>query len=107
MSVASLVWSEIIAWAERFYHEDVIVRVDNIPMIIRRSVLEDFELEIIMQLSREYCDEYHSASDPQRACPKEIFLDDVDEMANADAILEGFMSLWGTPHDTKPEIVRN
>ena len=104
MGVAPLVWTEIIAWADRFYSEQyiqwVVQRIGKrkpvrTPIIIKQSTLEDYELEILMQLSREYCDEYHSATDPQRPCPKEIFLDEVDGEAESNALGEGLKSLFG------------
>lgn len=134
MGVAPLVWEEIIKWAERFYIQDKIIMVprkttkiiekvvrgrvatqietvlEETPILTRVSSLEDYELEIIMQLSREYCDEYAESSDPDRQCPKEIFLDEVtaeDAIANANAIQDGLMSLFRTQIDTNPEIVRN
>lgn len=107
MGVAPLVWTEIISWANQFYYEDIVQWVGEHPVVQRRCVLEDYELEIIMQLSREYCAEYGEATDPQRPCPREIFLDEVDAEANADAILEGFKQLFNVQVDTKPEIIRN
>lgn len=124
MGVAPLVWEAIIKWADKFYMSDKVVIVpkvitkkteklyrgkpivltetivEEIPVVVKQSSLEDYELEIIMQLSREYCAEYGEASDPNRPCPKEIFLDEVDSMANANAILEGFMSLWGNAQNS-------
>lgn len=117
--VAPLVWKEVIEWADKFYMQDVVITVpkrtvktserwyrnklrtetetiiEDIPVVVKQCALEDYELDIVMQLSREYCNEYYEASDPNRACPKEIFLDEIDGVANADAILEGFMSMWG------------
>ena len=134
MGVASLVWDEIIKWADKFYLVDKIVMVprkiikttektvrgkpkievetivEEIPIVVKQSSLEDYELEIIMQLSREYCAEYSEASDPLRPCPKEIFLDEVtqeDAIENANAIQDMFMKNWGRQADTKPEIVPN
>ena len=130
MGVAPLVWEAIIEWANKFYLSDKIVMVprttvktseryyrnklrtetetivEEIPVVVKQSSLEDYELEIIMQLSREYCSEYAEASDPARPCPREIFLDEVDGLENSNAILEGFMSLWGGVRDTNPEIVK-
>lgn len=131
MSVAPLVWTDIINWANRFYKQDKIVLIpkkttrivekilrgkpvtetetitEDFPVVVKQSGLEDFELEIIMQLSREYCHEYAAASDPLYPCPREIFLDEVDAEENANAIHETFMAFWGKPVDTTPEIVRN
>lgn len=106
MGVAPLVWTEIIAWADKFYFEDVVQMISGYPVVIRKCVLEDYELEIIMQLSREYCSEYAEAVDPQRPCPKEIFLDEVNALENSNAILETFRSFWGKPQDRGPEIVK-
>lgn len=133
MGVAPLAWEEIIKWADKFYLADTIVMVpktitksseklvkdwwkwktvreietivEETPVVVKRSILKDYELEIIMQLSREYCNEYSEAVDPLRDCPREIFLDEVDAIANADAILEGFKSLWGGAQNMAPEIV--
>ena len=116
MGVAPLVWSEVIAWADRFYCSyktlvvekkstktiEKIVRgkptytvehlVEEIPTIVKESALEDYEIEIIMQLSREYCGEYHSASEPDAPCPKEVFLDEVDALAESTAFGEDFLA---------------
>ena len=134
MGVAPLVWDEVIKWANRFYLVDKIVMiprkiikttekiyrgkprietetiVEEIPIVIKQSSLEDYELEIIMQLSREYCAEYSEATDPLRPCPREIFLDEVtkeEAVENANAIQDMFMKNWGRQIDTKPEVVPN
>lgn len=130
MSVAPLLWGEVIKWANQFYSSEYVVYVpktsvktttklirgkeksevetivEETPIVLKRCILEDYELEIIMQLSREYCDEYHSATDPSRPCPKEIFLDEVDNMAEADAMLAGFKALLGGNAElTKIEVI--
>lgn len=130
MGVAPLVWGEVIDWANQFYSEDFLVFVpktstktttklvrgkeksqtetivEDFPVVLKRCVIEDYELEIIMQLSREYCDEYHSASEPARACPKEIFLEDVDPIAESDALLEAVKAMWGHNSElTKTEVI--
>lgn len=110
MGVAPLVWTEIIAWANQFYSKSIVQIINGLPIVQKVCTLEDYELEIIMQLSREYCNEYAEASDPNRECPKEIFLDEIateDAIENANAIEDMFMSFWGKPVDTTPEIVRN
>ncbi len=135
MGVAPLVWGEVIEWVNKFYLTDRVVMVpsntikttdkvvrdwlwrhrtvretetivEEIPVVIKQSSLEDYEVELIMQLSREYCDEYHSAVDPARDCPREIFVDDINATENADAILAGFQQLFGVSVNNKPEIVK-
>jgi len=106
MGVAPLLWSEVIAWADRFYTEQYVewldsvtkdgegnvISVTKVPHILKQNTLVDYELEIIMQLSREYCGEYHSASEPDAPCPKEIFLDEVDALAESTAFGEDFLA---------------
>lgn len=105
--VAPLVWGEIIEWANHFYSQHIVAYVEGSPVVIKKCTLEDYELEIIMQLSREYCQEYYEASDPNRECPKEIFLDEIDPVENSNAILEMFQKNWGNNRESmSPEVIR-
>jgi len=112
MGVAPLVWEQVIMWAERFYSQQYVQYVDKVittqtakrtktitektPIILTQCMLLDCELEMIMQLSREYCDEYHSASDKHRPCPIEIFEDEVDKELESQALFQGLKDLGFT-----------
>lgn len=132
MGVAPLAWEAILQWADKFYTTEKILYVprtiekkiekivrgkpkvetetilEQVPIVIKNCSLEDYELEIVMQLSREYCSEYHEASNAGKECPKEIFLDEVDAEENADEILKGLKAMFGgDEQNQKPEIVNN
>ncbi len=74
-----LPWSEITAWANRFFGD----------------ALEDYELHMIREMSQHYCWEYSEASEPSRPCPKEIILEEVDAEAESKALGDALMSMFG------------
>lgn len=115
-------WNTIIPWASHFYSENYIEWVEHprpdkrfkpvyTPVVLKQCTILDHELQLIRRLSQEYANEYAEASDPARACPKEIIVDDVPEdaaKANADAMADAFKSLFGSQDDiTSVEEVRN
>lgn len=104
-----LEWTSIVAWANQFYSEDLVEWLEHprdckrhkrvyTPIVTRHCVLFDSELNLIRTLSQEYSSEYAAASDPARACPKEIFAEDIPEEvveANSNAIMDNAKSLFG------------
>jgi hypothetical protein len=118
--LVSLDWQEIIAWANHF-HKEVVVEMIEHPrhspkhkrtynaVVIERCTLVDWELEQIKKLSQEYSSEYSQAIDPNRECPKPIFLDEVSEddaLANSKAIAEG-LKMFNVQSGPQVEVVRN
>lgn len=116
-----LVWGEIIAWAKHL-HKTIEVKVVEHPkkssrhkstystVVLEGCSLTDWELEQIRLLSECYTSEVHAARDPQRECPKPIFLDEVsaeDATKNADAMADAFKTLFGADNTPAVEMVRN
>ncbi len=66
---------------------------------IRAPIIMDYELDMVMQLSREYCNEYHEATDPSRPCPKEIILEEVDGLEESTALGNALIAMFGAPND--------
>lgn len=101
MGIDALDWTELIAWSERFYSETLIEWVVNpsnkrhkpVPLLIKYCTLPDIDLQIIRQMSQEYCWMSQEATDPRCPCPidkeelAEIELTEEEEEAMADDIL--------------------
>jgi hypothetical protein len=115
-------WNTIIPWASHFYSEEYIewvehprpdkrYKVQYTPVVMKQCTLLDAELQLIRRMSQDYANEYAEASDPARACPKEIIVEDVPEdvaMANANAMAEAFKQMFGSQDDvTSVEEVKN
>lgn len=102
MGLAPLTWQELTAWADRMFSEDVVEWVKSptkrwMPIITKQHTLLDYELQIIRQLSQEYCSEYSQASSPSRPCPKELSVAEVDSLANSTAMGNAFLEMFGSP----------
>lgn len=102
MGIAPLEWGQIIQWADRMFSEDVVEWVKSptkrwMPVVTKQYTLLDYELQIIRQLSQEYCAEYSQASSPHRPCPKELSITEVDALANSVAIENAFIEMFGSP----------
>lgn len=101
MGIDVLEWSELIAWAERFYSETIIEWVKNpdnkrhkpVPILIKYCTLPDVDLQIIRQMSQEYCWMAHEATDPKCECPKEVRVEDDDPERNAEDMLAALRQL--------------
>lgn len=80
MGIDALEWTELIAWSERFYSDTLIEWVKNpdnkrhkpVPLLIKYCTLPDVDLQIIRQMSQEYCWMSQEATDPLCACPIEV-----------------------------------
>lgn len=80
MGIDALDWSELIAWADKFYSETDIEwlkppnrpRDKPVPVVVKYCTLPDIDLQIIRQMSQEYCWMASEASDPRCMCPIEI-----------------------------------
>jgi hypothetical protein len=106
MSVSSLEWTQINSWAERNCSLDsmdwVYVGDDQYRFEkVKSSIILDYEIDMIMQLSREYCNEYHEAVDPKRPCPKEIVLEEVDGLEESTALGNAFIAMFSAPNDVE------
>jgi hypothetical protein len=114
-------WNTITPWASHFYNEQYVKWVPfqrrkgqkktYTPVVMKQCTLLDSELQLIRRMSQDYANEYAEASDPARACPKEIIVEDVPEdvaTANANAMADAFKTLFGKQDDiTSVEEVRN
>lgn len=104
MGLAPLEWGQIIIWADRFYSDEEVEWVKSpsnrwMPILSHVRTLTDGELQIIRQLSQEYCSEYSQASDPQRECPKIVFVDEVDGKSESARFGEAFKMMFGKKAD--------
>lgn len=118
--IIPLAWGEIISWANQFYTESYIEWVEHprhserhkrvyTPLLLTQCTLLDNELQLIRKLSQEYASEYALASDPARACPKTIELEDIEEdvaIANANAMEEAFKQMFGN-QNASVEVIHN
>ena len=97
--ITSLPWSELAAWRDSFYtdnvqgYEEVECGV-FLPSTSKHSLLLDNEMETIRFMSSEYVSEYYE-KDPHRHCPKEIDQAEVDSLAESTALGEAFIRLFG------------
>jgi len=101
MGLSPLDWTQIVAWSERMYSSDTVEWVKSptkrwMPVVTTQNTLMDYELQIIRQLSQEYCSEYSQASSPQRSCPKELSTEEFDSLENSNAINNAFIELFGS-----------
>lgn len=110
MGIAPLTWAEITAWADRFFTEEVVQWVKSptkrwVPILVKEQALKDYELQIIRMLSQEYSSEYSMGSEQDRACPKEIVIEDItkeDAEANSNEMAERLLEMFGKKAD--PEV---
>lgn len=80
MGIDALDWTELIAWSERFYSDTYIEWVKNpdnkrhkpVPLLVKYCTLPDVDLQIIRQMSQEYCWMASEATDPRCPCPIEV-----------------------------------
>lgn len=104
MGIDALDWTELVAWADRFYSETTIEFVKNpdrprdkpTPILLKYSTIPDEDLQIIRQMSQDYCSMSHEATDPNCPCPKEIeevVLSEDEEEDLAANVLEGLRAL--------------
>lgn len=101
MGIDALDWTELIAWSERFYSDTLIEWVRNpdnkrhkpVPLLIKYCTLPDVDLQIIRQMSQEYCWMSQEATDPRCACPIDVEELEMSEEQEDDAVEDVLASL--------------
>lgn len=84
MGSSELRWTELESWANTMHGEYVteyVYQGDDQwkPEIVKRSSVKDYELDIIMAMSREYVAESYNATEVGAVCPKPVDKDDLEE----------------------------
>lgn len=100
MGLSPLKWSELVSWANACYPTEWVAYVpigddQYKPQVFQGTYLSNDELEIIMNMSKDYVSESSSATDPNAPCPKEVDYEKVDSVENAKAIEVALISLFG------------
>ena len=105
MGITPLAWTEIISWAEKFHKDSWIeyIEIDDgmwQPHVVTGSYLLDYELDILMMMSRDYVWESHTATEKNAECPIVIDLDEVDGEAESKAMGDALIAMFGNQDET-------